>query len=148
MIKKYLIIVLFSLTALTGCLKFGNDEETNTPTTDQVARCKSEMYLNSSATVIPLGYKLLGSGIDDAIWFKFKIQCTDISEIFDTKIVDITKFKHGFNFFHDMKNLEWWDVSGKDLIGGQVSLPNARCMNVGLLKIEDGYIVYIMWHET
>jgi hypothetical protein len=148
MTEKYLIITLFSLMALTGCLKFGNDEETTTPTTAQVARCKSEMFLNSSATIIPLGYKLLGSGIDDAIWFKFKTQCTDISEIFDTQVVDITKFKNEIIFRHDVKNLEWWDVSGKDLIGGQVSLPNAKYMNVGLLKTEEGYIVYISGHDT
>ncbi len=46
-----------------------------------------------------------------------------------------------------MTELKWWDVKGKKLLGGQVELPNTRFMNVGVEKNDDGYLVYIMWHE-
>ena len=49
---------------------------------------------------------------------------------------------------YKMEDVEWWDVEGKELVGGEISLPNARFMNLGAEKIEGGYIVYIMWHET
>ena len=132
----------------TGCLDFGEDEQTTTPTKDQLSRCRVEMYLKPSMKITPLGYKLEGSGIDDAIWFKFKTDVSDLKEIFDSKVVDTSKLKDGFAFAHDMDGVKWWDTKGKDFLGGQVELPNARFMNVGIEKNDDGYLVYIMWHET
>ncbi len=132
----------------SGCLEFGNDEETDSPTKEQVDRCRSEMYLNPSMQITPLGYKLEGSGIDDAIWFKFKTDVSEAQEIFDIKVVDTAKFKNGFSFVHDMTELRWWDVKNKELLGGQVELPNARFMNVGIEKNNGGFVVYIMWHEV
>jgi len=58
---------------LSGCFEFGTYEETTTPTKAQIERCRSEMYLNPTAKIIPLGYKLEGSGIDDVIRFKFRL---------------------------------------------------------------------------
>jgi len=29
-----------------------------------------------------------------------------------------------------------------------MSLPNGRVMNVGMHEMPEGYVVYIMWHET
>ena len=148
--RAYLLIALlpiFSL-MLTGCLNFGKDEETTSPTKDQVSRCRSEMYLNPSMKITPLGFKLGGSGIDDAIWFKFKTDISDLHEIFDGSVVDASRFKDGFTFTHEMDKLKWWDVKGKKLLGGQVELPNVRFMNVGVEKNNEGYVVYIMWHEV
>ncbi|MCP3935210.1 MAG: hypothetical protein GY708_07545 [Actinomycetia bacterium] len=133
---------------LAGCLSFGEDEETTMPDPGQVDRCRAEMYLNPSLTLFPLGYKLEGSGIDDAIWFKFKTRASDPAEIFDTSIVDVTTFKKGFSFLYEMEGVPWWDVADKDFLGGQVALPNVRFMNVGMHETSEGYIVYIMWHET
>jgi len=146
--KWYLVTILLLAVFCTGCLDFGEDEETTSPTNAQVARCRSEMYLNRSVQLTPLGYKLLGSGIDDAIWFKFKPESTDLTEIFDNTVVDTFEFKSPFTFDHEMKDLQWWDVEGKTLLGGRVSLPNARYMTVGINKTEEGYVIYIMWHET
>ncbi len=147
--KKIFILtaLFFFATTLMGCLKFGEDEETTTPTTAQVSRCFSEMYLNPSLELRPLGYKLEGSGIDDGIWFKFETS-VDISQIFNSTIVNVSKFERGFTFLHEMKELKWWDVAGKSFLGGQVELPNARYMNVGIEKKGAGYVVYIMWHKT
>lgn len=80
--------------------------------------------------------------------FKFKAEPASLSEIFDGKVVDTSKFENDYMFLHEMKNLKWWDVNGRKLLGGQVSLPNARFMNVGVKKTEAGYVIYLMWHET
>ena len=105
--KSYLLIALaIFLSVLTGCLDFGEDEETISPTKDQVSRCRSEMYLNPSIKITPLGFKLEGSGIDDAIWFKFKIDIIDVQNIFDGKVVDTAKFKDGFTFAVDKNDIE------------------------------------------
>ena len=146
--KSYLLIVLLLILSLAGCLDFGKDEETTSPTKAQVARCRSEMYLNPSMKITPLGFKLEGSGIDDAIWFKFKTNIVEVQEIFDDKVVDTSKFEDNFTFTHEMNELKWWDVKGKKLLGGQVELPNVRFMNVGVEKTNEGFVVYIMWHEV
>lgn len=147
--KKSVLLFALSLTLfISGCLDFGNDEETTSPNKAQIERCRSEMYLNPSMQITPLGYKLEGSGIDDAIWFKFKTNISDVNNIFDSKVVDTATFKAGFIFVHEMKELKWWDVKNKNLLGGQVELPDVRFMNVGIEKNDDGYVVYIMWHEV
>jgi len=148
--KSYLLIALLQLFSFMfmGCLDFGEDEETTSPDQTQVNRCRSEMYLNPSMKITPLGFKLEGSGIDDAIWFKFKTDVSDVQKIFDIKVVDTSKFKTGFTFIHEMKELKWWDVKNKELLGGQVELPNVRLMNVGIEKNDEGCLVYIMWHEV
>ena len=141
------VVPVFSLMS-AGCLNFGKDEETTSPTEAQVSRCRSEMYLNPSMKITPLGFKLEGSGIDDAIWFKFKTDISNVREIFDSEVVDTSTFKDGFAFANDMDELKWWDAKGKRLLGGQVELPNVRFMNVGIEEDGDGYVVYIMWHEV
>jgi len=148
--KKLSIIVsgLILLLSLNGCIDFGEDIETEKPNENQVNRCFAEMYLNPSMELKPLGFKLEGSGIDDAIWFKFKTNTTNLSQVFDTTVVDVTKFKENFTFLSQLTGLKWWDVKDKNLLGGQIALPNARYMNVGIEKINSGYIIYIMWHET
>jgi len=140
--KSYMLTaLLLSLSLIsTGCLAFGIDEETTTPTEAQLSRCRAEMYLNPSMKITPIGYKLEGSGIDDAIWFKFWTDVSGVQEIFDVKVVDTSKFKTGFTFSHEMKEIKWWDVENKELLGGQVELPNVRFMNVGIEKI-----VKVMW---
>ena len=142
-----ILIGLLLVISLNGCLDFGEDEETTTPNKTQINRCVAEMYINPSIKINPLGYKLLGSGIDDSIWFKFNTESTDLSQIFDTTVVDVTKFKENFTFLSQPKDLDWWDVKGKSLLGGQLELPNVRFMNVGIDKTGDGYTIYIMWNE-
>jgi hypothetical protein len=106
------------------------------------------MFLNPSLKIEPLGFRFQGSGIDDSILFKFQTDCSDISQIFDTTKVDVSSFKPNTPYIYPEKHLKWWDVKGKYLLGGQISLPDAKFMNVGLLKTDNGYIVYISWSET
>jgi len=99
------ILLLMLSAVFTGCLDFGKDEETTSPTKSQVSRCHARMYLNPSIKITPVAFKFLGSGIDDAIWFKFKADVSDLHKIFDSKVVDTSRFKYGFSFIHEMKNL-------------------------------------------
>jgi len=146
--KKTTLFIIILLSALPpGCLDFGKDEETQTPTAAQVARCRSVMYLNPDLKIGPLGFKLRGSGIDDAIWFKFKAKASEVAEVFDTAVVDVSEFKQGFTML-SVKGLKWWDVKGKTFLGGEVSLPNVKFMKAGITKTADGFLVYIMWHEV
>jgi len=146
--QKWQIVILLVVIVSTtvGCLSFGTDEETTSPTESQVSRCRTEMYLNDALKITPLGYKLLGSGIDDQIWFKFRVDVNDLSQVFDTSVVDTSSFEKFV--MHERDELAWWDVKGKELVGGEISLPNARYMDIGAEKIYGGYIIYIMWTET
>ena len=148
--KLYTLVVLAAVLFTTiACLdfEFGNDEETTMPTESQVNRCRVEMYLKDTANITALGYKLEGSGIDDVIWFKFHADAKNLAQVFDTSIVDITQFEENSKVM-GLKDVEWWDVDGKNLFGGQVALPNARFMTVGAEKVEGGYVIYVVWNET
>lgn len=134
--------------AMAGCLKFGDDVETTSPTTAQVKRCVTEMHLNPAVQMTPLGFRLIGSGIDDSIRFKFKTSVSEVSQIFDPNVVDVTKFTTKVETFVDKHEPKWWDTKGKSLLGGQVQLPNARFMDVWIEKTQDGCVVYIHWSET
>ena len=140
--------LVFLVILITGCLKFGDDEETTTPTKAQLEKCRAIMYLNSSINISPVGYRFQGSGMDDAIWFKFKTDAAEIQDIFDSKVVDTSEFKEGFSLNNYINKMKWWDTEGKKFLGGQIALPNVKFMNVGIEKMDDTYIVYIMWHEV
>lgn len=140
--------LLLLVISMVGCLKFGDDEETTSPTKKQIDKCRAVMYLSPVMKITPVGYKFQGSGMDDAIWFKFKTDAAAIEDIFDSKIVDASEFKEGFKLNCDMTKSKWWNAEGKKFLGGQIALPNVKYMNVGIEKINDGYVVYIMWHEV
>jgi len=146
-IKRLTLLLLVVLIA--GCLRFGKDEETTSPTKIQIDKCKTVMYLNPSINISPVGYKIIGSGIDDAIWFIFKTDTAEIQDIFDSKVVDTSEFKEGFTFNYDnIWKMKWWKTEGKRFLGGQVELPNVKYMNVGIEDVDDDFVVYIMWHEV
>lgn len=141
-------IGLLFLISLSGCLEYGDDEETTTPNPEQVNRCIAKMRLNPSIKMTPLGFKFDQSFLDNGIWFKFKTDTTDLSQVFDTTKVDVTKFKKDFDLLYPMKGSKWWDIKNKSFLGGQIALPNGRFMNIGIETLDDGYMIYIMWHET
>ena len=60
--KSYLFILILPILflILIGCLDFGIDLETTSPTQDQVNRCCSEMYLNPLTNHPPLILVLQG----------------------------------------------------------------------------------------
>jgi hypothetical protein len=142
-----ILIAIAVLLAAAGCLSFGEDEETTAPTKSQVSRCRAEMYLKDTASITPLGFKLEGSGIDNAIWFKFETDADDLAQVFDTTIVDTSKFKENASLM-PLDGAAWWDIEGKNLWGGQVALPYARYMTIGAEKVAGGYVIYIFWNTT
>jgi hypothetical protein len=148
--KRCLVVISIVLITTISCLDFGEDVETTTPTQEQVKWCRQEMYVQDSAKITPMGFALLGSGIDDVIWFKFATNATDLSQVFDTTVVDVSKFEESGMSADELKGIdwEWWDVKGKNLLGGQVTLPDAKFMNVGAEEVGEGYVIYVMWFET
>lgn len=105
------------------------------------------MHLNPQAPIQGLGFKLLGSGIDDAIWFKFTSPVSDLKDLFQSP-VNIQSFAPGFRFDPRSDLPDWWDPDKKALIGGAVELPNGQYMYVGAVPQGNGFLVYIFWHET
>ena len=85
--------------------------------------------------------------MDDAIWFKFMTDTTDLTQVFNPEIIDVGEFEEDFAF-PSWDFIEWWDVENKSLIGGEVTLPDAEYMDVGVQKTEQGYLIYIMWQDT
>ncbi len=145
-LQLLLMIVCISLIS-TGCMDFGKDMETISPTDQQISKCKEIMCLNQDLNIEPLGLKIYDSGIDNATIFKFRTSAKSMEEIFDSDSVDTSRFSEDYSLSEE-KGLEWWDVTGKKFTGGQVSLPNAKYMNVGLQEKDNGFIVYIFWFET
>ncbi len=129
---------------LTGCLSFGDNVDTATPSAEQVARCRAEMHLAPGLVLTARGYKLT-QGIDDAIWFKFVTARQPVAALFRPD-VDTTTFRPGVEI--QPAGTPWWDAQGKKLVGGQVSLPNARFMTVGIDEQGEDMTVYVMWAET
>ena len=131
---------------ISGC-DFGDDKGTTSPSKIEINKCETIMNLNPSVKITPLGFKFENSVIDDVIWFKFKTTAK-LEDIFNDKTINTSKFEDNFTFTYDMSEVKWWNTKGKKFLGGQVNLPNAKYMNVGIQKSDDGYVVYIKWYET
>jgi hypothetical protein len=137
---------LAATAGMTACLSFGPNAATTTPTAEQVARCRAEMYLAPDLKLAPKGFKLI-QGIDAAIWFKFVTPRQPFAQIFRAEIVDTARFKV-LGGMADSHAPSWWDVNGKRLVGGSVSLPNVRSMWVAIEEGDEQLTVYVSWHET
>ncbi|MBN2340477.1 MAG: hypothetical protein JXX29_12595 [Deltaproteobacteria bacterium] len=137
------LMLLFS----SACLSFGKDEETTSPTPAQISRCVAEMYINPQIEIQPLGLKILGSGIDDAIWFKFETNAP-VSDMFKPDVVESSLFRHRNNSFNNGKGIKWWDIPKAGISSDQIALPNARYMTVFIKNNGKRRIVYIFWNET
>jgi len=145
-----LLMVLFAgALYIFGRMEYYEDEETATPTEEQVGKCRRMMFLNPSVTIAPLGFQLLPAGKDYSLRFKFRAESDDLAEVFAGQVGGISEFRKGFSFtfLQLKKHPQWWDAEGKDLLGGKVSIPAGRVMYVGAEKIEGGYMIYIEWHK-
>lgn len=131
---------------LAGCLNFGDDIETTSPSPKQVSGCAKLMYLNPNIKIDPMGLKIIASGIDDIVWFKFETRA-NIKNIFNAKYVDVSNFSKNEYVITPAKNISWWIKRKKLLLGGQIELPNVKNMNVGIEQQKNRNIVYIVWHE-
>lgn len=131
-----------------GCLDFGDDIETENPTPEQLAYCQTIMHLNDKLQYDPAGLKILGSGIDDAVWFCFRTDETDPAFIFDTTFISPDSLSGFVSVYAPEDIPDWWDPQEKELVGGVVPLRWSRFMTVGMELKDSGTTVYIFWHET
>ncbi len=150
--NKHNLFVVFSfcILLLTGCLKFGDEISTEALTPEQLKYCFSTLCLNEDIKVVPLGYKLNASGIDDAIWFKFKTNTSDYREIFKEELTDAISFKKDYKFSPQNAYETWWNPKDTAMIGGQIELPGLKYMEVGISESNTPgeYIIYIFWFEV
>lgn len=141
--------ILCSLVALSsGCLNFGSDTKTNVPTEEQISQCRALLHLNPDLQIDAKGYAYYGTGIDDLLVFKFETNVTTPDEIFDTEKLDITSLKDNYKLPSKFKDLAWWDIEGKTFYGGQISLPKAKYLEIGIEKTDQGSTVYLFWFEV
>ena len=146
-----LIIISISFTLFAGCLQFGEEVSTDNPTQEQVAFCKSTLFLNDDIELTPIGYKLNATGIDDALWFKFSTKTKDPKKIFKEELIDSISFSDDYKFPGAYAKESWWDIKGKKVYGGQVELPSGtNFMEVGIPESDTPgeYIIYIFWFEV
>lgn len=137
------VILLPSL----GCLNFGDDVSTTTPTPAQIARCRAEMYLSPDSNIAAKGFHLLGSGIDDAIWFRFTAETDAIANVFQPEHVDVTTMQPAEELESGPEET-WWSTTDA-LQGARYSLPNARFMTVHYADNSDGTLeLFVAWFET
>ena len=106
------------------------------------------MHIKEGLEYEPIAFKIIGSGIDDAVWFSFETDETDFSRIFDDSFVSPDSLSTGvsINIPEDMPS--WWDAPESDLYGRSFSLAGAKHMTVGINRVQNGSIVYIFWNET
>ncbi len=146
--KTITILFTFVLLLTMGCLDFGEDIVTTNPTQEQLDFCKTVMYLNDELSYEPIGLKILGSGIDDAIWFCFTTGETDISKIFLSEFISPDSLNEEINIYSPENMPNWWDITDKNLTGNAFELPGGTFMSIGMEKNNNGHIVYIFWHEN
>ena len=146
--KTLLILSTFFLLLTTGCLDFGDDITTTNPTQEQLDFCKAVMYLNEELVYEPIGLKILGSGIDDAVWFCFTTEETDISKIFLSEYISSDSLNKTINIYSPASMPSWWDITDKNLTGNTFELPGGTYISIGLAMNKNGIIVYIFWHQT
>ena len=115
---------------------------------EQLAFCENAMHLNDELQYEPIGFKIVGSGIDDAVWFSFHTDETDLGIIFDAEVVPFDSLRGSVDIYTPEDMPLWWDIQGKGLVGGSITLPAGRSMTVGMNREEAGTSVYIFWHES
>lgn len=144
---RYLFMTLLLLSG-TGCLNFGSDIETNSPTEEQITFCREVMHISDGIDIEPLGIRILGSGIDDAVWFKFETAESDLSALFDEEFVPADSLEGDVTFHSGEEMPEWWDAGNRTFTGGTVPLQGGTWITVGFQKEENRTICYVFWHET
>ncbi len=131
-----------------GCLNFGEDVLTSEPTPAQVEYCRAELHLMAGLEIEPIGLKIIGSGIDDAVWFVFRTTESDHSLIFDPSVIPADSLRGRVAFFWDESMPEWWDTENRTFEGGTLALPAGKWITAGFAPAGNGTICYVFWHET
>ncbi len=146
--KTSITLFTFFLILTTGCLDFGEDIVTTNPTAEQLEFCETVMHLNEELVYEPIGLKILGSGIDDAVWFCFTTKETDISKIFISEYIPPDSLNKAINIYSPDNLPNWWDTANKNLTGDTFELTGGTFISIGIAKNNTGYTIYIFWHES
>lgn len=146
--KRSFFIFLSLLLLTAGCLDFGSDTVTENPSPTQLIYCETVMHINEDLAYQPLGLKIIGSGIDDAVWFCFETEETDPSLIFDENFVSPDSLSSGVSIYVPENMPAWWDAKEADLYGGVFSLSAGKHMTVGIDRKENSSTVYVFWNES
>jgi hypothetical protein len=96
----------------------------------------------------PLGLKILGSGIDGAVWFAFKTEETDYTRFFNSELIPADSLTNAVSLPWDSTMPEWWNTRNRTFTGGTISLAAGKWITVGFSPTEGGTVCYIFWHET
>ncbi len=145
-ISSLAFLAIFLLIA--GCLDFGSDTVTENPTSEQLNYCEAIMHIKDDLLYRPLGLKIIGSGIDDAVWFCFQTEETDPAEIFDADFVHPDSLHSSVSIYTPEDIPLWWNAADEDLFGGVFSFSGGRYMTVGIDRQENDCTVYIFWNES
>lgn len=141
-------IIIFLLISSPGCLSFGEDVLTENPTVEQLEYCRATLHIRDGIEIEPLGLKVLGSGIDDAVWFKFAVKETDPGLIFDPEAVPADSLGDPVSFFDPQDMPDWWDGGEYHLTGGTVSTGIGEYLRVAFRREGDSLILYVFWNES
>jgi len=145
---RFQIITLTTALLCIGCLEFGTDVETQSPSEEQLAFCVSAMHLNSSLEYTPVGLKIIGSGIDDAAWFMFTTPETNPAMLFDSCFIPADSLFGRVSFYSPENMPQWWDAGNRTFSGGSIPIEFGRHITAGYRFEEDRMVVYIFWNET
>ncbi len=131
-----------------SCLDFGEDLVTTDLTQEQLNSCRTLFHIREDVVIEPVGLKLIGSGIDDAIWFKFEADVSDPLMIFQTAYVPSDSLDGQATFYQSEDLPHWWDTRNRIFTGGTVPLNSGSVMTVGYQQEPDRIICYIFYHES
>jgi hypothetical protein len=141
-----LVLLALSLSLLSGCLKFGNDQELLAPkvTATHLQQVSTLTGINFPAGTTGVAYLYFGSGIDDSLALKAEVP----PEQKDTFLKNDAFLKGTAEPPHLQigRGRAWWKLDTlKNAMHRKVELPKGRFAEISL-GLEDGKLVaYISW---
>lgn len=136
--------LLLMLLSMAGCLDFGDDWNTTTPTTEQRQASLRFVKLDPNDTTLKiLGVKYIGSGIDNAIWLKLQVaNDTDFLQKYPATPIITTQHEKP-----DYKEAWWALGSATNVATYQYAVTTHRLAYVWIQQHDDGQVVYIQSNE-
>lgn len=136
--------LLLILSGITGCLDFGDDWNTTTPTTEQRQASLRFVKLDPNDTTLKiLGVKYIGSGIDKAIWLKLQVaNDADFLQKYPATLVEHTQY--GKSSHHEA----WWKLGeATNVTAYQYTVTTNRLAYMWIQQRDKDHVVYIQSNE-
>jgi hypothetical protein len=127
-------------------------ERSDSPVTAaQIVECSQHMGIYFSTNTIPLGYKKMTGGMDDALFLKVRIPHNEVGAFIAASPLARESFDElaalpGANSLAPW----WWNFMRKRQVRyGQTSLPKGEALHMLIdPESESSVIVYLVWHQT